>query len=91
MIPHLWEYFDMGDIGALIAPRPLIIETGNQDRLNGAGGVDNVLPQVKTTRRAYELYGASDRLVHDIFVGPHCWNGKKALPFMKKMLVVSTP
>jgi hypothetical protein len=27
-VPHLWEKVDMGDMGALIAPRTLLIETG---------------------------------------------------------------
>ncbi len=35
VVPHLWENFDMGDIGAMIAPRALLIETGDADPLNG--------------------------------------------------------
>ena len=38
IVPRLWEFFDMGDLAALIAPRPLLIETGTQDPLNGIGG-----------------------------------------------------
>ena len=41
-IPHLWESADMGDVAALIAPRPLLIEAARQDPLNGPRGMDNV-------------------------------------------------
>lgn len=29
-IPHMWEAADMGDVAALIAPRPLLIETARK-------------------------------------------------------------
>jgi len=85
-VPHLYEYVDMGDIGALIAPRPLVIETGTRDGLNGASGLENVKPQVRTIRKAYQTLGASKMLVHDIFEGEHRWNGVKAIPWMVKHL-----
>ena len=85
-IPHLFEYADMGDIGALIAPRPLCIETGTQDGLNGASGLRNVKSQVRITRAAYRLLGAERSLVHDIFEGTHRWNGKVSVLFMMEHL-----
>jgi len=85
-VPHLYEYADMGDLGALIAPRPLLIETGDQDSLNGASGLKNVVSQVRITRKAYRVYGCPGNLKHDIFNGPHRWNGVEAIPWMKKHL-----
>lgn len=85
-VPHLWEYADMGDIGALIAPRPLLIETGDKDPLNGASGLANVASQVDVVRRAYRLLGAEDRLYHDIFPGGHLWHGARALPWLRQWL-----
>ncbi len=85
-VPHLYEYMDMGDIAALIAPRPLLIETGNRDPLNGASGLANVRSQVDTIRRAYRALDAEDRLYHDIFEGEHRWNGVQAIPWMKRFL-----
>ena len=85
-IPHLFEYADMGDIGALIAPRPLCIETGTVDELNGASGLANVESQVRIARAAYDLLGAAGNLVHDVFEGPHRWNGIVSVPFMVKHL-----
>lgn len=82
-VPHLYENMDMGDIAALIAPRPLLIETGTRDPLNGASGVKNVRSQVRITRRAYRLLGVPRLLKHDIFEGEHRWHGVEAYPWMK--------
>lgn len=87
VVPHLWENFDMGDVGAIVAPRPLLIETGNQDPLNGAAGLKNVCSQIKITSKAYNLLKAGDRLQHDIFQGQHRWNGTKAIPWMQRWLL----
>ena len=85
-VPHMYETADMGDLGALIAPRPLLIETGNKDDLNGRGGVANVKSQVAITRRAYALLGAKKNLVHDVFPGPHRWHGQLAEPWLVEQL-----
>ncbi len=85
-VPHLYEVADMGDLGALIAPRPLLIETGDRDGLNGAGGLSNVRSQVVIARRAYRLAGAPRNFVHDIFEGGHKWHGQAAVPFLQQHL-----
>lgn len=85
-VPHLWEAVDMGDLGALIAPRPLLIETGDADPLNGRDGTANVESQVAVTRRAYTLLAAEDALHHHVFPGAHRWCGERALPWMKRWL-----
>lgn len=85
-VPHLYEYMDMGDIAALIAPRPLLIETGADDNLNGASGLENVYPQISTIRSAYSLLGQEQRFAHDIFHGEHRWNGVLALPWARQHL-----
>jgi hypothetical protein len=85
-VPHLYETADMGDLGALIAPRPLLIETGSRDPLNGPGGVANVTSQVRITRKAYRLLGVPGRLAHDVFEGEHLWHGTEAIPWMQRWL-----
>lgn len=85
-VPRLWNHVDMGDIGALIAPRPLLIETGNRDSLNGERGLSNVTEQVELTRRAYLLWGQEDRLYHHVFEGGHLWNGEETYSFVKRWL-----
>ena len=85
-VPHLYETVDMGDIAALIAPRALLIESGDADPLNGAGGLDNVITQVDIARRAYALLSAAENLQHDVFNGVHRWDGANAIPWMKQHL-----
>jgi len=85
-VPGLWLLADMGDLGALIAPRPLLIETGDRDPLNGARGLPNVTEQVAVAREAYEVLGADDRLAHDVFSGEHRWHGVEAIPWLKRWL-----
>ena len=85
-VPHLYEYADMGDVGALIAPRPLLVETGDRDPLNGPSGLKNVLPQTRIIRRAYKALGHADRFQHVIFSGEHKWHGVEAVPWMQRWL-----
>ena len=85
-VPNLWKYIDMGDIGALIAPRPLLVETGSRDHLNGTNGLANVFPQTEIVRSAYQLYGAEDRFTHFVFDGEHEWNGSEAAGFLDRWL-----
>jgi len=85
-VPHLYEYFDCGDIAALIAPRPLVVETGDSDPLNGRSGLGNVRPQAETIRRAYEALGAGNDFRHVIFEGEHRWHGEVSIPFIKRHL-----
>ena len=87
-VPGLWEKADMGDLGALVAPRPMLIETGDKDPLNGTRGVQNVTEQLEITAQSYRVCGAEDRLAHDIFDGEHRWNGSAAIPFLKKHLAL---
>jgi hypothetical protein len=73
-VPHLWEHFDMGDIGSLIAPRNLMIQSCREDHLNGPRGLENVYEQVDIIKNAYNLYGLSNIPVHDVCEGGHCWH-----------------
>jgi dienelactone hydrolase len=86
-VPHLWEHVDMGDVAALVAPRPFLVETGSADELNGAGGLANVRSQVRIARSAYRLLGAPALLKHAIFEGGHRCNGA-AVPWMLRHLVL---
>jgi dienelactone hydrolase len=85
-VPNLWRYVDMGDIGALVAPRPLLIESGTDDPLNGESGMANVRSQVAIAREAYRLFGAEGSLRHFVFEGAHRWDGTQAAPFLRAAL-----
>jgi dienelactone hydrolase len=71
------------DLGAMVAPRPLLIESGMQDDLFPFGAAQVA---VRNTRAAYDQSGAGDRLVHDVFEGGHQWHGTEALPFLDHWL-----
>jgi len=75
-VPHLWEHFDMGDLASLIAPRPLMVQSCEEDDLNGPRGMQNVYEQMEIVRSAYQLYGAPERLVHDVCPGRHQWHSE---------------
>lgn len=85
-VPHLWQHFDMGDIGALIAPRAFIVESGLRDNLNGKSGIRNVTEQLDITMKAYSLHNAAEKLAHTTFDAGHKWNGTDVYPFFLKHL-----
>ncbi len=83
-VPHLFETADMGELGALIAPRPFFVESGEKDPLSGKSGVENVKSQLDVTRKAYELFGARDRVVHSVHGGGHQWVGAGMGEFLRE-------
>lgn len=64
--PGLWRLLDMGDIASLIAPRPLLVQSCEEDHLNGSRGLKNVDEQLKIVRDAYKLLGRRDALRHEV-------------------------
>jgi dienelactone hydrolase len=76
------------DLGALIAPRPFLVESGTEDYLFPYA---TAAESVRRTRLVYDQQGAADRLVHDIFEGEHQWHGAQAIPFLNQWLSHSPP
>jgi dienelactone hydrolase len=76
------------DLGALISPRPLLIESGTHDDLFP---VATATETVRRTRLVYEHEGVGDRLVHDVFEGEHQWHGVAALEFLNGWLSHTPP
>ncbi|WP_343209193.1 alpha/beta hydrolase family protein [Anaerolentibacter hominis] len=85
-VPGLWEHADMGDVGALIAPRPLLIETGDSDPLNGHRGVINALEQTDVIKSAYRLLRAQDQFRHEVCRGGHRFYGDSLDDFLERAL-----
>lgn len=69
--PGLWRLLGMGDIASLIAPRPLLVQSCEEDHLNGSRGLKNVDEQLKIVRDAYKLLGRRDALRHEVCPGGH--------------------
>src|SRR5271165_2534630 len=84
-----WNMFGMlgrlehEDLGALVAPRPMLDESGTEDLLFPVAAATE---SVRRTRLVYERHGAAERLVHDVFDGGHQWHGTEALPFLDRWL-----
>jgi dienelactone hydrolase len=76
------------DLGALIAPRPLLIETGTEDPLFPVAAATE---SVRRTRLVYRRADVEDRLAHDVFEGDHQWHGTEAIPFLNKWLSHTPP
>jgi len=71
------------DIAALVAPRPMLIESGEADPLFPVEAARRTVGQL---RRVYAAFGAGDRLQHDVFNGGHEWHGQEAYPFFDRWL-----
>jgi dienelactone hydrolase len=79
----LLGHLEHEDLGALIAPRPLLIESGTEDYLFP---VATAVESVRRTGLVYAQQGAADRLMHDVFAGEHQWHGTEAVPFLARWL-----
>jgi cephalosporin-C deacetylase-like acetyl esterase len=71
MMPTNTYRRDCHDIGALIAPRPLMIASANRDGLNSIEAVQEVYNRTKTV---YDLYGLSDNIVLVETPGGHSYH-----------------
>ena len=63
------------NIAALIAPRRLMIETGDQDPLNGRERLENVYKPLRVVKRAYKIHNSLKSIKHLIHHGTHKWYG----------------
>jgi len=83
VLPGMLGRLEHLDLGALIAPRPLLVESGRDDDLFPA---EEATAQVAALRRVYAMTGAPGALVHDVFDGGHRWHGTLALDFVDRAL-----
>jgi dienelactone hydrolase len=82
-VPHLWEHVDMGDIAALIAPKPVMIQSCREDHLNGKRGLQNVYEQIDIMKKAYRIFDKENCMEHDIREGGHCFHNEALKEFIK--------
>jgi dienelactone hydrolase len=73
--PKLWETADCGVLAALVAPRRLYIELGDEDKLHGRSGLESVYEQLETAKLAYSLSESDDNLRLTLCNGGHRWYG----------------
>jgi dienelactone hydrolase len=82
-VPGILQFAEMADIAGLIAPRPLLIESGSQDHIFPRAGVQR---GVAALRRIYECFGVAGCLETDFFEGGHRWSGARAYGWLAQEL-----
>jgi dienelactone hydrolase len=79
VMPGMLGQIEHVDLGALVAPRPLLVETGTEDMIFPLAAATESMDALRTLYRSMD---AEERLVHDVFEGDHQWHGELALPFL---------
>jgi dienelactone hydrolase len=82
-VPGILNVVEMYDLAGLIAPRGLFVESGTRDPIFP---VEATRTAVAKAQRIYEVFGAPERMGHEIFEGDHEFHGKGAFEFLKKWL-----
>lgn len=81
-IPGILQYFEMGDLAGLIAPRPLVVVAGRDDGIFPIGAVEETF---ETIRRIYRAAGAPDRCRLVIGEGGHRFYADLAWPVFREL------
>jgi dienelactone hydrolase len=82
-VPGILNWAEMYDVAGLIAPRPLFVESGEKDNIFPIGASIESFGKV---RDVYDVFGASDRIEHEVFPGEHSFWGKRGIPFLARQL-----
>jgi dienelactone hydrolase len=81
-VPGLGQFGEMYDLAGLIAPRPMLVESGSYDPIFPRQAVEQ---GVARAAKVYEVFG-SQAIETDYFEGRHQISGRKAGSFLKKAL-----
>jgi cephalosporin-C deacetylase-like acetyl esterase len=90
---EIWEWnlarhFNYGEMSALIAPRPFMVERGHDD---GCGTDAMVNYEYAKVRRLYAKLGLSGRTLIEHFDGPHTIHGVGTFEFLRRELRPPVP
>jgi len=82
-IPGILKYAEMADIAALIAPRPLLVESGIEDPIFPVEATESAYRELESV---YKLLEVPERLDKDIFAGGHRFSGRRAFDWLRRWL-----
>lgn len=82
-IPGIWKFGDKDRTAALIAPRPVLIEHGENDPTAPITAVEEIAHQLQD---AYEKAGAHDRLMFVKHRKAHAFSGTDAVAWFSRWL-----
>jgi dienelactone hydrolase len=85
-VPGILNWAEMYDIAGLIAPRALFVESGERDNIFP---VKASVESVGHVKDIYAVFGAADRLAHEVFADGHAFWGKRGIPFLASHLLGS--
>lgn len=78
-VPGILNWAEMYDVAGLIAPRPLLVESGERDDIFPIEASRASFARVK---KIYEVFGAGDLAEQEVFDGTHRFHGARGLPFL---------
>ena len=82
-IPQLYKYFEMGDLALLIAPRPLIVVCGKDDRIFPLEGVKR---EFATVQKIYDAMGVPNNCALVVGQEGHRFDAAQSWPVYAEML-----
>ena len=82
-VPGILNWAEMHDIAGLIAPRPLFVESGEKDNIFP---IRASIQSFNEVQKVYDVFGARDRVEHEVFPGEHSFWGKRGIPFLARHL-----
>ncbi len=82
-IPQITQWFDMGDLCGLCAPRPLLVVNGSEDNIFP---IDGAKQCVALAKDLYKSAGAEQNVQHCIGNGGHRYYAQEAWPMFMTML-----
>jgi dienelactone hydrolase len=100
VLPGMLGQLEHVDLGALVAPRPLLIESGMRDDIFPAVVATEEFAKLRRVYESSEGPGgpgtggpgpSGDRVVHDVFEGGHQWHGVRAYEFLAHWLAAPDP
>ncbi|MCC6579384.1 MAG: acetylxylan esterase [Phycisphaeraceae bacterium] len=81
--PGVAKAFEMGELGAMVAPRPMLIQSGTKDCIFPIAASRS---ETRRLRGIYKVWDADDRVEHDVFVGEHQWSPRRVETFLARWL-----
>jgi len=81
-VPGIVKVAEMVDIAGLVAPRPLLIETGTRDPIFPTTATQQAYAELQKIYAAFR----TANLDINVFEGEHAWSGAKAYDWLAQWL-----
>ena len=82
-VPGIARAAEMEDIAGLVAPRPILFETGTQDPIFPTRATQQAYQRLQ---KIYSVFESAQHLDIDVFEGEHAWSGAKAYNWLDQWL-----